>query len=297
MDVAIDLKHVSETARALVFAANKERARYIRSDLFIPHAFVKPILNEVQALITDPSGRAKGIAVIGRPNSGKSSLVREIGKRWGVPDATRSTDIPCQPILGVTLTDAYKTADVYSRIFKAIKAPNCTGSRGNDGSENAVVDLLQIVQCKLLQIDEFSDILKCNPMEQRRVMGAVKFVMNEAHVGVIALGTSEMEGAFNYDTHLSERFARYKLPRWTVNRNLQIMLKALQQNLPLRKPSSLLSVGSMRALVDLSNGILGNVVRLVQDAAIQAIIDQSEYADEKLIRQVAKVRPNYELVT
>lgn len=300
MDVATDLSHVSEAVRPIVSACDKERIRFIRNDLFIPHPYVQPILNEIQGIVTDPSGRAKGVAVMGTPNSGKSMLLKEMQRRWGaqVPLTDPESPVPHrQPMIVVTMTDAYRTEEVYGRIYQALLGPECSGSAGRVASEYAVVNLLKRVQCQLLGIDEFSDILKGNPSEQRRVLGAIKYVMNEGHVRVAALGTHEMEGAFLYDQHLSQRFTRFRLPEWKVNKNFQILVKAMQRNLPLHCRSSLLAVESLRALVDLGNGVLGNIVRLVQDAAIEAIIDGTEYVDEKLIRQVAKRRPDYVRVT
>jgi len=267
--------------------------RYIRQDYFVKHPYLSPILSHLHKLITSPSSRVCGIGVFGEPNSGKTTLGAEIERKYCQDDDKTRATHPRRTALNISLTAAINARLVFERIIGACHGPVSGLGKYKDGDQRLIVDLLKQLGTRLLLLDEFTDILLASPLEQKRVLSAIKFIMVNCKIVVVALGTSSSKPVFIYDSHMKERFTRFELPAWRVNKALQVFLLGLQNNLPLRKASSLLAYETMMTLISVSGGITGRITDLIKDAAVKAIQTQCESIDINLINDVARNPVDY----
>lgn len=75
---------------------------------------------------------------------------------------------------------------------------------------------------------------------------------------------------------MSSRFRPFEIPRWSESDDFRSMLGAFEKVLPLRRPSNLVGKQIVQFLVSASAGLLGEVSRMLNEAAESAIVDKSE---------------------
>ena len=81
-------------------------------------------------------------------------------------------------------------------------------------------------------------------------------------------------GTANITIH--SRFTPLELPRWSESEEFRRLLAAFEAALPLKRPSELTQRPLVQYLSAVSGGLLGEVSRLLNDAAEAAIRDGSE---------------------
>lgn len=285
-----DLSHLHVTVRPQALMANHLRAKLILCPLFIDHTRILEVMNEVHWMLSNQSGRAPGLVVCARPGSGKTELAKRIERAYPQREPVEG-QLPVVPIVRISMTGAHDCRTVYGRVMETLDIPY-SARMTTTAREVQVLHLLRRVSCVLLVLDEFQDVLQGNDREQRRALDAVKLLMNEVNLPILALGTDKAGRALQSDEHLAARFRHMALPVWKKNEDLVAMLKAVHMQLPLRKPSSLISEEVIQRILKHSNGILGLIMNLIQDAAVHAIIEGKEFIDVKMIDLAAAQRPN-----
>ena len=76
-------------------------------------------------------------------------------------------------------------------------------------------------------------------------------------------------------------------PRWTESEDFRRLLRAFEQALPLRKRSDLGQRPIVQFVIAASGGLLGEVSRILTEAAEQAIHDGSERISLELLERAA----------
>jgi len=139
-------------------------------------------------------------------------------------------------------------------------------------------------------VDEIQDILTSTARQQRIALDTIKFLMNELHIPIVALGTAEAPRAMQLDEHLNARFRYRELPVWKQDGYLVNFLDALEAILPLAKPSLLSSMPMMAAIIRLSGGVLDRIVKTICYAAAHAVETGDECITVTLLER-ADVEP------
>ena len=86
----------------------------------------------------------------------------------------------------------------------------------------------------------------------------------------MCFGVSEAKEAISGDVQLARRFEEYQLFRWSAEESFEQLILAILRNLPLRHPS-VLSVRSVRRILQVTGGITARVFRMMNELAINAI--------------------------
>jgi len=75
---------------------------------------------------------------------------------------------------------------------------------------------------------------------------------------------------------MSSRFTQFEIPRWRENDDFRRLLTAFERTLPLRNASDLGQRPIVQFMLAATNGLTGQVARLLRQAATAAIQDRSE---------------------
>lgn len=288
--------HLAPDVEPMIELPSAHRASLMLADRFIVHDRLLPIMNHVEFLRFSPvQSRAAGLVVYGRPGSGKTMLAKAILRRYPREPAS-PTAAATRPVLMISMTGAREAKTLHNRILTALDCPLSAHATGSD-RERLVLRLCRAAELQLLVVDEIQDILTSTPRQQRIALDAVKFLMNELSLPILALGTLEAKTAMEVDEHLNARFRYRELPEWKADALLAKFLEALEMRLPLKLRSCLSAPTMMKTLIEVSRGMLDVIVKTTCYAAAHAVEQSVERITPELIRYaqdtppVAAVRP------
>jgi hypothetical protein len=283
--------HLDESVRGDVDLPASQRVLRLLAERFVPHRRVQRLIDEIEFLMFSPRRtRASGIVVGAPQGSGKTMLANWIERRHGAQPAASPDGRRTHPAVAVSMTNARDARTMYNRLLEKLGAPPSAAARYSD-RERQLVRILKEFQTRLLVIDEIQDILTSTTRQQRLALDAVKFLMNESSLPVLALGIDKASEAIRVDKHLASRFEHRTLPVWTFDDDLSEFLEALEPFIALKLPSHLSSATIMKALVDISHGVLLKIVQLVVYAAIYAVLEGKERIDVELIKRASNYPP------
>jgi len=273
------------SAEALLDAPDEVRAGKIIQDHTVLYPALQQVVSEAEWMVYEPrQTRARGRIICADRSNGKTSIADLIHERFREYDRS---DRPC--VLRISMSGLHDARSVYGRVMEELGSPARISHRLSD-RELLVQRLLHDVNCRLLILDEVQDIILGNEREQVRVLQAVKLLMNELHLPIMAFGTESAARGFKSDAHLAARFTDYTLPTWQADGTLANFLATYERLLPLKKPSNLASPENLAVLAKVGEGVLGKIVERVKNAALTAIVDGSECISKQHLKTAA-MRP------
>ena len=139
----------------------------------------------------------------------------------------------------------------------------------------------------MMIVDEVHHLLAGTMREQRQSLNQLKFLSNELHMSVIALGTSEALYAMQANPLIASRFEPFALPRWRESAGLREFIVSLGRLLPLHLPSPFGDKDMVQKLMALSGGLTGRMTTLLAQAAELAIRQKRESISLALVDQAA----------
>lgn len=280
------LAHLCAAANAAVRLPDDERIQFIRTDRWIGFAQAEQALDLLHDLINhDPCARMPCLLIYGDSGMGKTKIIERF-RRDFPSEFDHDNGIERQPIIVMQMPPGPEENRFYSQLLNTLNAPSC-GQEKLDVLERTTLRLLTVIKPRLLAIDEVHNLLSGTARQQRRALNLLKFLANELRLPVVCLGTEDALYAVQSDGQISSRFDPFHLPRWQPDDAFRKLIGALETTLPLRKPSHLVHKARVKQIHTQSDGITGNVVRLLNRAAIHAILAGEEAIDDELLKAAA----------
>lgn len=263
-------RKLSERATALLDASNEERLEHIDKPVFIPYKRASEILEEMEDLLTHPkTNRMPNMLIVGRSDNGKTEILKEFLARHPAEDR-RDFDTVYAPVIYVQAPPG-PTENIF--LDKMLMMLGVTVRR-NDAPDRKLMQLMDIlpqIQTKILMIDELNALLAGSVTKQRFFLNMLKYLSNELKISIVAAGTPEAEYAIGSEPQFKSRFPLRPLPRWQEGEAFKKLLRNFEYILPLRQPS-ILHAGEIPAkLYGLSEGVIGEVSKVLRSAAKHAI--------------------------
>lgn len=285
--------HLAPELQEIADAPDHIRARHIFTDRFVDYDRVQDLLNDVQFLMDQPpQSRAAGLVIMGEPGNGKTKIAHAIMRRTAsaVRKAGGAQELA---VVMITMTGARDARTIFNRLLEALGAPNVSSMRVAD-REQLVLHLLRAARTRLVIIDEMQDVLSSTSRQQSAALDTVKLLMNELAMPILALGIPSAAQAMQGDPHLNARFEYKALPLWADDEAARALLCTLESVIPLRKRSDLGSPAMAKVIVKKSGGVLARMIRLINRAAVFAIMSGKERIDIAMLEEAEKrVPPAY----
>lgn len=282
--------HLDADIRELMMLPPRSRINHALREIVVRHPAVTSAHAYANWLLFEPKRtRPKGLLVIGPVGSGKSTLGALIENTLAPTSSPNSKGIVSISMTGLTTMRA-----VFGRILESLNGPVLASQRTAD-RELAVLRVLRSIGCRMLILDEVQDVLKRSPAEQRRALDAIKFLMNEMKLPIVALGSEDSERAFGEDRHLSARFKTFHLPVWKQDDLFADFLHSLEMRLPLRRPSALTTKAAISFLIKESRGSLDGIMTSIRDATVHAILSGEERITPEVLEKARDV-PSIEVL-
>lgn len=283
--------HLLPKAAAYLNRPDPERIAYIRSPRWIGYPKAQETLDRLENLLTHPkSHRMPNLLVIGDTNNGKTMLVQRFCNRHK-PEDNPNGEAAVVPVLYVQAPPVPDEGRFYNAILELLFAPYKPGDRA-DRKQFQAIKSLRAVDLKMLVIDEIHHILAGTMSKQKAFLNVIKYLGNELEVPIVGVGTRDAFRAIQTDLQLSNRFDHALLPRWDNDDEYLRLLATFERAIPLRYPSNLVDGSLADKLYSMSEGYIGEISRLLEAAAIDAIETGVERIDKKRLDRIGWLAPS-----
>jgi len=289
--------HLLPEIRAILNKPLEERIGAIDRDIYIPYSRAEQILSRMERLYSRSStGRPPGLLISAPSGNGKSTIRKVFVKRHQTeitPEAdirsVLAVEAPPVPgerrLLGAIIiafgVDAYNRDDVEARMARVMK-------------------YLKFCQVRLMIIDEIHNLLAGSHRQIEETCNLIKYLSNR--VSVVLIGTERAENVVRSDPQLLSRFPIVTLPAWRDGTPYRNFLCLLERTIPLHQASNLAGDEKASYILQHSHGILGDIVSVVKDAAVSALLDGAEtitmnhlknptFSSQKLAKATSSIVP------
>lgn len=284
------MKHLHTQTREFVEKANdKNRIEATKSFKWIGYTQANEILNKLEVLKNYPkSHRMPNLLLVGDSNNGKTAILSRFDRK-NVPYHDEEK-IYC-PTLMIQAPPEPDEKRFYNAILGKLFAPYKTSEK-IDSRQRRVINLLKELEVKVLIIDEIQHVLAGTPSKQRLFLNVIKYISNELKIPLICAGTKQAFNAIQSDSQLANRFEPKVLKRWTDNIEYQRLLISFERLLPLREESNLIEPKLRTKILALSEGLIGEISKILELATILAISSGKEKINSQIINQIDFTPPS-----
>lgn len=280
---------------------NEERIVNIVKNRWINHSKANDILKVLNQLLLFPkSRRMQNILIIGESNSGKTTIAKRFLNQHPsfiseeIEEGTsRKFHRLTKPVIMIQCPYTPSPKMLFFNILNKINIPYKKTIRIEE-LQDLVIHALQDLKTKVLVLDEIHHILTGNPSQQRVFLALIKYISNEVKISIVGLGTDEAFYAINSDRQLASRFSKLIITRWKYDIEYGRLLKTLEKNLELKNPSNIESKEIAKEIFSKSEGILGEIIKIITLAGIDAIETNEEKITLDTLSRINYVSPSEE---
>ena len=287
----MNLDHLHPNLHSWLDLSIDERLARIRAPRWIGYPQANSILTKLdEALAYPKTHRMPNFLIVGDTNNGKTMLINRFCAKHPADDNPKG-DYANVPVL---LVQAPPTADegrFYNAILDLLFAVYKNHDR-IDKKQFQVIALLKTLGLKMLIIDEIHHILAGSIIRQKVFLNVIKYLGNELQIPIVGVGTKDAYRAIQSDPQLSNRFNPLVLPRWQLDDSFLSLLVSFERMLPLKKSSNLHDTTMASQLLSMSEGYIGELSMLLNEAAIYAIKNGFEAITIKVLKSIDWVAPS-----
>lgn len=271
-------EHLTEGARKALLSNNSARIQYIRSSRWIGHSRAKEILSNMDDLFVYPKNhRMPNLLIIGESGTGKSMIADRFCE-LNQPYEQEDGDGIVIPVLSIVSPLVPNESMLYGKILDRLLAPY-SHSDSIERKQSLALKLMRRCNVKMLMIDEINWMLAGHTKEHRVLLSALCNLGSELCIPIVGLGTKDVLRIRKKDPQLDDRFKSIMLPRWQYNHDYRRLLASFECMLPLKRRSNLKSEDVAQRLLSMSNGRLGDLSKIICEAAVTAIKTGREKID------------------
>lgn len=267
---------------------DKERINFIRQTNWIDYPFAKKILTKIEDIFDSPkSMRPRGMLLYGDSNNGKTALLKKFYREFGEGETIDEDGdvVYTMPIVYATASSSSDESRMYIDILSSMNVPVNHNEKVTK-KEEELLYYLELMQTKMIIIDEIHSILRGPYNKMTHLMTALKTITNRTGIPIILAGTQDAMSAVTIDNQTKSRFKPQELPLWSNDDNFLRFVATMEAMIPLKKASNLYANYDLLSYIhSLSNGCIGEAVTIIKDASIYAIRNKAEQITKKAIKE------------
>lgn len=285
----LDLSHLHPAAREIARLPAGERLQYTRADRWIGYTRATEALSQLEALSAWPSRqRMPNLLLTGPTNHGKSMIIEKFRRSHPPVSHPDREEIP---VLVVQMPSDPSVGRFYTALLAATGAPLRAGHPRLADLEQLALRVLRASGVRVLVIDELHNLLSGRGDRRREFLNLLRFLGNELRIPLVGVGTREAYLAIRSDDQLENRFAPFTLPRWEAGPEACSLLASFAASFPLRRPSPIATPEMAGYLLTRSEGTIGELARLLTDAAVAAIESGEEAISQRTLLMAGYAGP------
>lgn len=266
------------------------RIQWLKKPRWIGYSRAQEIMGKLEDLVRHPcEARMPNMLLIGGTNNGKTRLIRTFAQRHPAEENSGGEHI-IAPVLYTQAPPAPSEAGFYSEILNTLFEKVPTSS--TDAKRARVIQVLRGIQLKVLIIDELHNILAGASVKQQQFLNMIKYLSNELQISIVGCGTGDLLRAVSIDPQIQNRFTPELLPKWQMNKEFRQLLMSFERALPLRNPSALHEPILASKILAMSEGTIGEMSALLNQAATYAIRQGHEQITAEVLNACGYVSPS-----
>lgn len=278
------MEHLSENTRKFTeTASNEDRIDRICEKKWIGYSNALSIGNELDRLVTYPkSARMPNILLVGESNNGKTMILNKFDQRHlsFLDDYSR----PNTPVLMVQAPPEPDELRFYGIILNKLDIMIRSSDRVEKRQER-VISHLRDLNVRVLVIDEIQHVLAGSATKQRQFLNVIKYLANELRIPIVCAGTEESFNAMQTDPQIANRFEPRILKKWTNDKEYRRLMASFESVTPLKQASRLAEGPLSSKILSLSEGLIGEMRKIIEYSGILAIESGEERITEELIEK------------
>lgn len=288
-DPRLDLGHLQPSAQGIARLPNAERVQRIRGDRWIGYSRAVEALARLEALYQWPTKqRMPNLLLVGPTNNGKSMIIEKFRRQHPSLSGVDEEQIP---VLAVQMPSDPSVPRFYAGLLSAVGAPLRPRQRVGE-LEGLALNLLRRVGVRMLVIDELHNVLAGRDAARREFLNLLRFLGNELRIPLVGVGTREAYLAIRSDDQLENRFEPLTLPLWAEGPQVLSLLASFASSFPLRRPSPIATADMARYLLARSEGTIGELTRLLTEAAVAAVDSGEEAINQRALALATYTGPS-----
>lgn len=277
---------------------NEERIDAILKDGWVNYSRSKQVLDSLEMLLKFPKNyRMQNLLIMGESNNGKTSIARRFLKNHQPYIATfmdEETNTPYEsvvrPVIMIQCPHIPHEKSLYYNILEQLNLPYRKTTRA-EFLKQTIISAFKDMNVKIIIMDEIHHILSGSAAKQREFLNLIKYISNEAQVSIVALGTTEASFALKAERQLDTRFDKIVIPKWQYDEDFLKLLLTIEKMIHLNNPSKLAQPEISRLIFQMSNGIIGEVFKIVRLAAVKSIETGEEQITVKGLKALNYLSP------
>lgn len=278
-----------DNVRAVLFKAPIERIQKAQDKVWIPYPQAQSILNELElAFMEKANNRMQHFTIVGDSNNGKTTILNYFMDQH--PPFLKGGENHI-PIVYFTAPIAPSSNILYEKILDALNVPYLT-TESSSRKEKQVEHILNALDTKMIIIDEMQDIYHGSVKEQTKFLSALKQLGTNAKVSVVAAGVPEVQRTLSSEVQIARRFDTLRLDTWEFNEDFARLVMSFEKTLPLQEPSRLHRKSLLQKIHFMSEGLIGEVAKILTKATIYAIQNNKESIDLEILDSIPYERPS-----
>lgn len=284
----IDYSHIHKNFRHIALLPNNERIAFIDTPRWIGYSRANEVIEVMQGLMNKvKQHRMPNLLLIGDSNNGKTTIIQDFAERFG---ESYSDEHLVVPVCLIQAPPSANEKDLYISLINYFALPY----RSSDSAgvlRAQAVHTLRETHVKILIIDEVHSMLTGTARQQRLIMNAIKYLCNALQLPIVLCGTKDAVRILHTDPQHASRFDVAELPLWQNDKEFRRLVGSFERILPLKKPSNLTEISVLNLIYSISGGNIGNIKRLINECAIEAIESGEERITGKMIEDRSWLRP------
>lgn len=286
------MKHLHDkTLENILNYSDKERILSVKKFKWIGYTNAIKIHKKLEDLRDYPKTlRMPNLLLIGDSNNGKTVLLNKFAENNNsfVDENTQELILP---VLMVQAPPDPDEKRFYNSILEGLFAPY-KNSEKIEARQQRVLHLLKKVNLKVLIIDEIHHLLAGTTSKQRTFLNVIKYLSNELKISIVCSGTREAFNAIQTDPQLANRFEPKILSKWQFDEEYLRLLASFEKILPLKEPSHLIERSLANTILIKSEGLLGEISKILELSTILAIETGIEKINKNILDNIDYISPS-----
>lgn len=284
--------HLSKLTLNIVEQSTRdERILHAKKSFWIKYTKAEQLIEEMNDLISYPKrGRMPNLLIFGDSNNGKTALLDRFRKLHEPYFDEESNKTVC-PVVLIQAPPEPDERSFYSIILDSLFAPVKITEKIFERRKRTL-NLLQYLEVKVLIIDEIHHILTGTLSKRRVFLNAMKYLSNDSKISIICAGTREAFNVLQSDDQNANRFVPRSLPRWKNDLEYRRLLASFERRLPLKEPSLLIENSIAERILSMSDGLIGEMAKILELATIEAIKENKERITHQILDSIDFFSPS-----